>query len=464
MSAVSAARPIKRQVIGQARIQALALLTRIDQSGLTLDAVLDSSRNETAHWPAADRALLTALIFGVLRWRARLDWLIAQFSKTPLKRMDPAIRMLLRLASFQICFLDRVPPSAAVNSAVELAKTLGPPWVVKFVNALLRNMVRRHAGIAFPDARTDPIGHIAAVQSMPRSLAARWIERFGFDDANALCRAVNAIAPLTIRANTLQIEPAALLARLAADGQPACRARLAPEAIHLCRPHRPVDQMSAFQAGLFQVQDEAAQLVARLVNPRPGETILDACAGLGGKTTHLAQLMRNTGHILAMDLHPQRLDGLQDAIARLAATHVSIARADIRHGPLRPCRFDRILLDAPCSGAGVIRRNPDTKWRLKNDFKRYQRRQLRLLDDVAPLVTPGGLLVYAVCSFEPEETGQVIERFRQVHSNFSIDRGLGILPEPAAALIDDTGAFVSYPHSHNMDGFYAIRLRRHDHA
>ncbi len=207
MSAVKPSRSAKRHVIGQARIQALALLMRIEQSGLTLDAVLDSAHHETIHWSAADRALLNALIFGVLRWRGRLDWLIGHVSKTPLKRMDPSIRMLLRLAVFQICFLDRVPPSAAVNSAVELAKTLGPPWVVKFVNALLRNIVRRHADIAFPDPRTDPIGHIAAAQSMPRMLAARWIARFGFDDANALCRAVNTIAPLTIRANTLQTVP-----------------------------------------------------------------------------------------------------------------------------------------------------------------------------------------------------------------------------------------------------------------
>jgi 16S rRNA (cytosine967-C5)-methyltransferase len=224
-----------------------------------------------------------------------------------------------------------------------------------------------------------------------------------------------------------------------------------------------IPEIEPFQKGWFQVQDEAAQLITCFLNPQPGEKILDACAGLGGKTFHIAQIMKNKGQIVAMDIDNRKLQEIESEKNRLGISIVSTCRHDLNE-PFRKKEFnefDRILLDAPCSGLGVLRRNPDTKWRAsKRDLRRYRERQLRLLDNLAPHIKPGGIIVFAVCSTEPEENEEVVKTFLNKRSNFAIDTDYEKLSFPSDCLVDQNGFMTTFPHRHNMDGFFSVRLKR----
>jgi 16S rRNA (cytosine967-C5)-methyltransferase len=274
---------------------------------------------------------------------------------------------------------------------------------------------------------------------------------------------MNRIPPVTVRPNILKVSRDELRAMLFGMGENISETPYAPAGLSFWGPAAPIDQLAPFQAGLFTVQDEAAQVATHLLCPEPGETVLDACAGLGGKTGHMAQLMGNTGRILAIDKDPQKLSGLAEEMARLGITNVSIRRMNLSTPDWAepPPRFDRILLDAPCSGIGVIRRNPDIKWAAhKKDLARFADRQLSYLRAVSQWVAPSGILVYAVCTIAPEETDQVIERFLKTHPQFeSAAEGSG-LSEKMQQLIDTQGFFRSLPHIHGMDGFFAARLKR----
>lgn len=446
-----------------ARSLALSVLNRLDREPHHLDRIMESAL-AGAPLPRREITLTYALVYGVLRWRGRLDYILSRFSKTPISKIDPPVLNILRMGVFQIRHLDRIPDSAAVNTAVNLAKTVAPSWIVRFVNGVLRNVVRQGDTIRFPDPQKEPVRSISAETAFPEWLVARWIGRYGVKEARALCDAVNELPPVTLRTNPLRTDRGRLMTALAdkaADKQTATHC--SPEGISLTGLHAAVDHLPGFAEGLFQVQDEAAQLVAHLLAPQPGERLLDACAGLGGKTGHLAQLMENRGGIVAADQDADKLARLENEMVRLGIDIVATRPLDL-NAPPDPAAlgtFDRILVDAPCSGLGVLRRNPDGKWRTRPDkLADHQRRQIRFLDHLAPLVTPRGRMVYAVCSFEPEETDAVAEAFLGAHPEFRIITEPAGFPEPAKALIDPRGCFRSLPHRSGMDGFFALCFGR----
>lgn len=447
----------------EARDFALSILNTLNAGGQTLDALL-CDVDEQGVLDPRERGFLNALVYGVLRWRGHLDWMIGQFSRTRLKQIDPVILNILRLGLFQMHYLDRVPPSAAVNTAVELAKKNAPPWVVKFVNAVLRKLASGHASLPDPAASRNDAHSLSAGKSLPQWLVARWLHRFGPAETRALCDAINEIPSTTVRTNTLKTNRGALLGRLADEAAQLWPTRYSPEGISFTKPKSPIGQMGAFLNGEFQVQDEAAQLVGHILAPQPGETILDACAGLGGKTGHMAQLMKNHGRIDAMDINEQKLKRLSDEIHRLGADIVTPVVADLTTADKKIVKqYDRILLDAPCSGLGVLRRNPDTKWSVaETDLNRCRRRQSTLLKQLAPRVKPNGVMVYAVCSTEPEENESVVDDFLSEHGDFEID------PPDFDSTLDQTfftprGCFRTFPHRHRMDGFFCARFRRTRH-
>jgi 16S rRNA (cytosine967-C5)-methyltransferase len=265
-----------------------------------------------------------------------------------------------------------------------------------------------------------------------------------------------------VRTNTLRTTPPDLAASLSQDAT-VTLSTYTSLALRLTAVQQPPASWSALRQGVCQVQDEAAQLVGDLMAAAPGETILDACAGLGGKTGHLAQMMNNQGRLIAVDLAAHKLERLLAQMRRLGVSNVEPHALDLEQPEMLVSlpRFDRILLDAPCSGLGVLRRNPDTKWRRSSsDLARYQARQVRMLAALAPCLRPGGRLVYAVCSMEPEETAWVVDHFLNSHPDFDIDKSPGQLLPAAAALMDARGALATYPHRHGMDGFYMIALKR----
>jgi 16S rRNA (cytosine967-C5)-methyltransferase len=309
----------------------------------------------------------------------------------------------------------------------------------------------------------NPALFLSVSKSFPLWLVQKWIARFGVDPAVRLCDAVNTIPPVTIRTNTLQTSPDTLSALLKADVDGISPTPYSPDGLVLEGTRKPIHELSAFKKGLFQVQDEAAQLVSFLLSPQPGERILDACAGLGGKTGHIGQLMKNTGEIIAADSDGKKLAQLKTVIERMGIRNVATRIRDFTYSAADASLglFDRVLLDAPCSGLGVIRRNPDIKWdSARKNLARFRKKQLALLREISSLVKPGGVLVYAVCSVEPEENELVIRDFLSSFPDFHVQKTLPERPFSFAPFMDNQGFFRTFPHIHNMDGFFAVCMKR----
>jgi len=446
-----------------ARKTALDILNTLERCHDLLDTVVENFAGEMAAFSSENRRLTHAIVFGVLRWRRRLDWMISQKARLPLDRISPDIRNILRIALFQMLFMDRIPDFAAVDTAVEIAKGWVSVKSSRFVNALLRNTLRSLPFDLHKSLPDDPMAALGISQSFPDRLIHRWVDRFGMDETRRLCEAMNQIPPVTIRTNTLRTSREALREMLDEICEKIYATAYVPEGLSFYGLSKPIDQLTAFQKGLFQVQDEAAQAVAHCLSPRPNEMILDACAGMGGKTGHIAQLMGNAGKVFAIDKDKDKLRRLSEEMGRLGITSVNICQMDLAKPIWQtiPEAFDRVLLDAPCSGLGVIRRNPDIKWAAeKRNLDRFAGRQLSLLDAVSQRVAPAGVLVYAVCTMEPEETDGVVEKFLSSHPQFDVMESKSGLAGDLRHMIDDRGAFRSFPHIHHMEGFFAVRLRR----
>ena len=446
-----------------ARKSALDILNILDKKNRTLDSIMEDAAGTNVFRNKQDRALFQALVYGVLRWRGRLDYIINYFSSTRFNKIDSDVLNILRLALFQIIYLERVPDSAAVNTAVELAKASAAPWVVRFVNGLLRNSIRHYRDLAFPDPDKDRVAALAAIKSFPEWILRKWLKRYGPEVTAELCDSLNAIPPLTIRTNTLRGSREQLLLALGDEAEQIQPTAYSPDGVNLTNPVAPIPELNTFRSGGFQVQDEAAQLVTLLLDPQPGEHVLDACAGFGGKTGHIAQLMKNEGALVALDTAENKLLRLQGEMQRLGVKNLSTLTFDLEQEWPRnqPEQFDRVLLDAPCSGLGVMRRNPDIKWQSsKKNLNKFYARQLRLLERSSHLVKPSGLLVYAVCSPEPEENEMVVNDFLKNHREFVINKEFGRLPENYRSSADEPGVLKTFPHLNQMDGFYSIRLQR----
>jgi 16S rRNA (cytosine967-C5)-methyltransferase len=445
------------------RKTALDVLNTLAGGKKTLDRILDDIPRDDRYLCGRDRALFTAMVYGVLRWRSRLDHIIAHFSNTPIQKIEPGVLNIVRLGLFQIIYLDRIPDSAAVNTSVELTKQIGASRAAGFVNALLRKSAANYSGVPFPVFETDPVAFLSVVQSLPGWLAQRWLKRFDKETLMLLCNTINSIPPITIRTNTLKTTREQLILSLESQVERIEATTAAPDGIKLISPQCSIPDLPAFINGWFQVQDEAAQLVSLLLNPQPGESVLDACAGLGGKTAHIAQLMQNRGSVTAMDKDEKKLQQLDSEMQRLnipiVQTRCHDLDSDLARNQLDV--FDRILLDAPCSGLGVLRRNPDIKWNsTEKSLTRHADIQKRFLETLAPMVKPDGVLVYSVCSTEPEENEAVIRPFLKNHPEFVIDKNPGKLPELMLSLNEPTTGFKTLPVLKDLDGFFIARLKR----
>jgi len=456
-----------------ARQTALSVLNQLEQGRQTLDRLWEERLGVGSDSPKMakrDTALLYVLVYGVLRWRSRLDQIISHFSNTPFRKIRPRVLNVLRLALFQIIFLDRIPVSAAVNCAVNQVKRSKAAWIGRYVNGVLRAAATGYSQTPFPDYRKNPVDALAVRKSFPQWLIKRWLKRLGLKETAAMCDMINTIPPIMVRSNPLLTTREKLMQALQDEAREIRPTPYSTHGVSLEHPRRSIAEMKAFKSGWFQVQDEAAQLVTLFLNPQPGETVLDACAGLGGKTGHIAALMQNRGAILAADYNKTKLRKLKDEMARLQISIVTGHFHDLEQ-PWKTAathrskiKFDRILLDAPCSGLGVLRRNPDAKWRAKPDWKHYLNRQLRFLEHVAHALKPAGVLVYTVCSMETEENEAVVDKFLKRHPEFYCEKkpaGLTTgLTDSVRNLVDENGYLRTFPHHHNMDGFFAVRLMK----
>lgn len=442
--------------VSPARVEALRILCRVEEDQAFADLALEAAL-ERAKLPARDRALTTELVYGTLRWQRRLDWILAPHSRRRLDRLDPWVRTLLRLTAYQLQFLYKVPAFAAVNEAVAIAKRRAHGEAAPFVNAVLRSLTR--SGGNLPPFPEDPVEAAATRLAFPSWLARRWATRLGLDEAERLMTALDERPKITVRANLLKCTRAQLAQRLVQEEEVACSATiLAPEGLALEEPG-PAFKFKAFKEGWFTFQDEASILIGHLLGPKPGETVADVCAAPGTKTTHLAALMQNSGKVVAMDPHAARLKLVAQSAARLGVTIVECLAGSAEALSARfAMSFDRVLVDAPCANLGVLRRNPDVKWRrTEADLTRVAERQRAILAAAASMCRPGGTLVYATCSLEPEENEGVVLPFVETHPDWRLDPPTEAeFPVP----FDPPGVLRCLPHRHGTDGFTAFRLRR----
>lgn len=408
-----------------------------------------------------DRALLTELVYGVLRWKGNLDWYIDQLSNIKPPKIAPEIRILLRLALYQIIYLTRIPDHAAVNEAVKIAKASQPPHLAGFVNAILREAIRREGKWNWPSSASHPAEYLAVTTSHPQWFVQRCLKEFNFEETQALCQVNNTIAPLVLRVNPRKIPALELVERLHAAGVHAESSPYLPDAVRLFGLRQDPAGVPGYREGWIHVQDEASQLISLILDPQPGERILDLCAGFGGKTTHAGILMENTGEIVAVDQSSWKLQELQQNARRQGLTIVTIVAGDARELlPAKLGHFDRVLLDAPCSGFGTLRRKPDIKWRRHpKDPYRFSQLQRELLQRASLFVKKGGVLVYATCTVFSDEDETVADDFSRRHEGWTLELAADLLPESCRDMVQGN-FFKSWPHRHGVDGFFAARWRR----
>lgn len=442
-----------------ARSLAVDILNRVDQAGLFAEPLLDQTLSRGILTDVHDRRLLTEIAYGTLRMRGRIDWVIARFYKGDPASMDCGVRNCLRTALYQFFFTDRIPAFAIVDEAVKLVKATHPT-ASGLVNAILRNVIRKEKEIHWPQIEEDPAVHISVCHSHPLWLVKRWIMSFGLDETLDLCRANNEIPPLSIRVNRLKATREEVMRHLKRDGFTVRETECSPDGLVLTHPAIPVRDSFSYKEGQIQVQDEASQLAARLLDPEPGEKILDACAGAGVKASHLAEIMKNQGTITAIDISRQKIKALRENTDRLGIFIIEPLVKDLREDPGETFRnaFDGILLDVPCSGLGTLRRNPEIKWRITpEDLQRHAVVQKRLLACVAGCLRRGGRLVYSTCSVMPEENEAVITDFLSRHGGFRCIRPPALIPP---SMVTEQGFFKTRPDRHGTDGFFGAVLER----
>ena len=413
--------------------------------------------------PSRERNLAMNLIYGVLRHRQFLDRILQELSKTPVRKLDPFVHQTLAVGLYQIFFLERIPYSAAVNEAVNSCKVKGiPKRLHGFVNGILRESLRQKENKNLDErALTEKNGQ--PVYNHPRWLVNRWIKHFGRQEAARICDENSKEPLLILRVNTTLISVTDF-SRLLDEQDITCQpGTYCSESIVLPHFHGSIESIPGFQQGFFQIQDEAAQLATSLLAPfKHGGYYLDGCAGLGGKTNHMLQLgSRYDLKIYAVEPKKQRLEKLLENQRRLfPGSHLSIHEGNLQDfAKKHMIKFDGILIDAPCSGTGVICRHPDIRWnRKEQDLPGYQEKQLHLLEQAAELLAPAGVLVYATCSMEPEENQNVIHTFLSAHPDFTLTDCAEYLPKAAHHLIEDN-FFCPRP-SATIDGFFGARMQR----
>jgi len=443
-------------MISPARVAAYDILTAVS-AGHDLPAAIAAAR--TGLKDERDRALAADIATGVQRWRAALDHLIVAFSKRAIDRLDAEVVEILRLSAYQLLHLTRVPASAVVDDGADLTRRAGKRSAVGFVNAVLRAISRSRKKLPLPPRPTDPGDREAALEylsvalSHPRWLVARWYDRLGLDATEAWLQFNNQPAPVTLRVNRLRMTPEGLVAQLAAEEVEVRPARFAPDAFIVASGH-PL-KGAGREAGWFVVQDEASQLVTLLAGAAPGARVLDTCASPGGKTTAIAAAMEDRGLLVACDVRDRRMALLRNTVKASGASHVRLVQANLLKALPFHAGFDCVFVDAPCSGLGTLRRDPDIRWRRREaDLPVFAAAELTMLQRAAEMVAPGGRLVYATCSSEPDENAGVADAFLATTPGFVALSARDAHPGIPAEVVDARGHLCTEPHVHGLEAFF----------
>lgn len=438
---------------GNVRDAALTILLAVDKnqaySNLLLNQTIKKYKID-----AKDRALLTEITYGTLQHKYTLDYYLEPFIRT---KIDLWVRWLLRLSLYQVVYLSRIPAHAAVNEAVEIAKKRGHKGIASMVNGVLRSIQRQ--GLRSIDEIEEPIKRLSIATSHPEWLVERLIESYGIEVATEMLEENNVPPTLTVRVNTLKSTTQDVLNMLEEEGIQAKKSELIPECIHILGGQ--VTHTECFKNGFITIQDESSMMPANVLNPKPGERVLDMCAAPGGKTTHIAEKMNNDGSILATDIHPHKLDLIEETSNRLGIGIIQTAPVDGRTAAelLQRESYDAVLVDAPCSGLGVTRRKPDIKYtKREEDFESLHKIQLLLLDNAVKVLKTGGRLVYSTCTVDRLENEGTVQEFLASHPEMELVPIVN-LPEDLLEKQQD-GMLQVFPQDFGSDGFFVATFQK----
>ncbi|WP_283246400.1 16S rRNA (cytosine(967)-C(5))-methyltransferase RsmB [Paenibacillus sp. Marseille-Q4541] len=443
------------------REAAMNILTAVEEEGAYSNLLLNQVL-KGANLSPADAGLATELVYGTIARRNTLDFFLESYVAKGLKKLTPWVRNLLRLSLYQILYLDRIPHHAAVSEAVNIAKRKGHQGISGMVNGVLRNMLRNLDQLQVPED-LPVVKRIALTHSHPEWLVKRWVAQYGEHTAEAMCRANNEAPPVSVRVNTTMTSRDKLMQEMEAAGHTVLPSKLSKDGIIVTSGGN-MALTSWYKDGMLSVQDESSMLVAEAVGPEPGMTVLDCCAAPGGKTSHIGEKMQDRGSIIANDIHPHKVKLIQDQADRLGLASIETVCHDAldlsSHYP--EASFDRILLDAPCSGFGVIRRKPDLRWtKTPEDVESISSLQSELLSRASKLLKPGGILVYSTCTTEQKENDLVVRNFLSAHPDYAVAGLADTMNEEVKACVTEEGYGIQIlPQKFDSDGFYIARLTR----
>lgn len=453
-----------KQREGNARETALSILEKWEErqaySNLLLNQVLQASPlNEK------DKRLVTELVYGTIQRKNTLDWILNQLVKKGVGSLELWVRQLLRLGIYQLLYLDKIPERAAIYETVQISKKRGHRGISGLVNGVLRSFLRNRRRLTLKK-NPQTLAEKAVSYSHPGWMIERMEQAYGEEETKAALLSNHHPPRVSVRVNRLKMDRDVFIKEWNATGNGRAEASgIAPEGVAISGGGNPAFT-PWFREGYCTIQDESSMLVARVLAPAPGMKVLDVCAAPGGKTTHLAELMKNQGHIVACDVHDHKLSLIRSNASRLGIDIISVRQLDGRNlpGSFQPHSFDAVLLDAPCSGLGVIRRKPDLKWgKEAENIEALAQLQKELLDAAAPLLKPGGVLVYSTCTWEPRENREQVESFLKRHPDFSGDNTWKEeLPDPVKSRVRSGDGWIQIlPHDFLSDGFFISRMIKH---
>ncbi len=434
------------------RLRVIKLLERLEKSDVYADILL-TRELRNAKLTGQDKAFIQELFYGVIRWRVRLDWIIQDFFRGSFSKSPRFVKYILQVSFYQLIFLKNIPTYAVINEAVRLAKKRGGIYWGNKINAILRKFTREEQSIVWPDARTKPAKNIAVRFSHPLWLVERWISQWGIEETEALCQTNNQIPAISVRVNRLKTTTEKLVDIFEKAGIKASVSDFNSDFLLLKRLPD-VENFEPFQKGLFTIQDVSAGFPCLLLDPKPGEKIIDLCSAPGGKATYLAELSSDRGAIVAADRNFSRLNLVSQNKDRLKLKFVHLLQADGINFYSK--QVDKVLVDAPCSGLGVLAKRVDLRWkRTISQIDELRNIQLNLLRNAADLVRPGGVIVYCTCTIEPDENERVVADFLAENKKFRIEDAAAFIPKE---LTQTDGFIKTFPHRHGMDGSFAARL------
>jgi 16S rRNA (cytosine967-C5)-methyltransferase len=447
-------------IYSDARSIAVKVLTRVERTDSYLDKLVDYEIRNAEQLNDYDKSLLNEICHGVIRWMRRLDWFLNGFYRGNWEKCTPEIKNTLRVALYQILFLNKIPDFAAVNEAVEFVKQISTQKHADVVNGLLRTIIRTKADLVYPTREIDEVKYLGIMQSHPNWMVKRWIQRFGFDEAAEFAESNNKRPILTLRINTLKTNRAEVLKRFDEKSIVYRTCKYIDYFVTL-RLMSKIYLDEDFLNGLYTVQDESAGLASVLLNPNENDTILDMCAAPGGKSTHIASLLNNKGKVYAVDKFDAKINMIKANAERLGVTNVDYFQddaMDLQNEKIRDMKFDKILLDAPCSGLGVLSKKPEIRWKREmEDVTVLSALQKNLLNNAVKYLKPGGVIVYSTCTTEQEENMDVIKDFLEKNPDFKIDDASKYVTKE---LVNAEGCIETFPHKHGIDGSFSARLVR----